>query len=192
MQPQLFPSDRAKVAYHLTLIWMCSAMGTIHRGRQQSNNNTLTAFVSHFKEVFGQTTSELSVNDQLFQLRQGQFTVSDYALQFHTLAATSGWNEALLLTVLRQGLNHNIRQQMTIYDDVVRPENFLQKAIRISQHLIACNMDLPAASPPSATPSAPEPMQIDSCHLTCAERQWRIYNGLCFYCGTAGHQAIRD
>lgn len=117
--------------------------------------------------------------------------MSDYALQLRTLAATSGWNEVLLLTAFRQGLNRNIRQQMAIYDDVVGLENFLQKAIRISQHLIACNMDLPAASPPpaspAATPPAPEPLQIDSYHLTCAEHQWRINNDLCFYCGTAWH-----
>lgn len=116
--------------------------------------------------------------------------MSNYVLWFHTLAATSGWNEKGLLTAFRQRLNVNICQQMVIYDDVLGLENLIQKAISISQHLTACNMYLPGASPPpaalSATPPAPEPMQIDS-YLTRVERQWRITNSLCLYCGATVH-----
>lgn len=44
--------------------------------------------------------------------------------------------------------------------------------------------------PPSVTPVAlptPEPMQIDCNHLTLAERQRRITDHLCLYCGGEGH-----
>uniref|UniRef100_A0A9J7X318 DUF4939 domain-containing protein n=1 Tax=Cyprinus carpio carpio TaxID=630221 RepID=A0A9J7X318_CYPCA len=187
MQPQLFPSDRAKIAYIISLLsgralqWAWSVWDA-----QGPITNLLTAFVAHFKEVFGQSPNKLSVNDQLFQLRQGQSSVNDYAFQFHTLAATSGWNKAALITAFRQGLNVNICQQMAIYD-VVGLENFIQRAIRVSQHLTACNLEVTALSPPPASPSVPEPMQIDSYHLTHAEHQWRVINGLCLYCGAAGH-----
>lgn len=62
--------------------------------------------------------------------------------------ATSSWNERVLITAFRQGLNVNIHQQMAIYDDVVELENFIQKAICISQPLTACSLDHPPASPP--------------------------------------------
>ncbi len=42
---------------------------------------------------------------------------------------------ALLLTAYRQGLNPQIRAQMAIYDDNVGLESFMQKAVKISQHL---------------------------------------------------------
>lgn len=79
----------------------------------QSNTqvtNSLSEFISHFKEVFRQTASTLSIHDQLFNLRQCTDPVSTYTLQFRTLAALSGWNETALLTAFRQGLNTDIRQ----------------------------------------------------------------------------------
>ncbi|KAK3572456.1 hypothetical protein QTP86_033106, partial [Hemibagrus guttatus] len=42
---------------------------------------------------------------QLCKLRQGKLTVTEYALQFRTLAAKSGWNEQALLAAYRQGLS---------------------------------------------------------------------------------------
>lgn len=135
-----------------------------------SITTSLSAFITHFKEVFGQTASELSVHDQLFNLRQGSNSVSAFALQFHTMAAASGWNEAALLTAIRQGLNPIVRQLMVIYDDIMGLENFIQKTIRVSQRLAACTLSEPALHPPPAIPSvtlpAPEPMQVDSYHLT--------------------------
>ncbi len=105
MQPQVFPSNWAKIAYIIPLL-----SGRALQSAQliwDANNpitNSLTLFITHFKEVFGQTSNELSVNDKLFWLHQGSSTMSDYALRFHTLAA-SVWNETLLLTAFRQGLN---------------------------------------------------------------------------------------
>ncbi|XDV42921.1 hypothetical protein PO909_011499 [Leuciscus waleckii] len=153
--------------------------------------SSLSDFLSHFKEVFGQTTSDLSVHDQLFNLRQAKNSVSTYTLQFRTLAAASGWNETGLLTAFRQGLNADIRQLMVMYDDSMGIENFIQRTIRVSQRLIAFSLPNFAAYPPPSAPSvalpAPEPMQVDSYHLTHAERQRRILNQLCLYCGREGH-----
>lgn len=69
----------------------------------------LTAFTNHFKEVFGQTASSLSVHDELFNRQQGKSSMTDYALQFHTLTAVSGWNEMALKPTYCQGLSPTIR-----------------------------------------------------------------------------------
>ncbi len=77
---------------------------------------------------------------------------------------------------------------MAIYDDTVGLETFILKAIRISQHLTACE-DLQLSPPPSIASSAPEPepMKINSHHLTRTECDRRINSGLCQYCGVSGH-----
>lgn len=98
---------------------------------------SLTTFISHFKEAFGQTASELSVHDQLYNLHQGNQSLGSYTLQFLTLAASSGWKETALITAFRQGLNNDIRQLMVIYDDSMGLENFIQKTICVSQRLSA-------------------------------------------------------
>ncbi len=122
-------------------------------------------------------------------LRQGDSSASDYTLQFCTLAASCGWNEAALLTTYRQGLDPRIRAQMAIYDDNVGLESFMQKAVKISQHLTACQPDISAhsSSSPAACPPVPEPMQMDTNRLSCTERARRLATGLCLYCGVLGH-----
>lgn len=77
---------------------------------------------------------------------------------------------------------------MAIYDGTVGLESFILKVIHISQCLTTCLEDQPL-SPPSVTSSAPapEPMHLDSYHLTCAKRDRRINSGLCLYFGVSSH-----
>ncbi len=118
------------------------------------------------------------------------FDSHEYTLRFHTLAAASGWNEVALLSTYRRGLNPALHQQMSIYDDSIGFESFLQKAARVSQRLTASHMDsIPiATASPSRPLPVPEPMITDSYHLSVPERSHRLTQGLCLYCGSAGHQ----
>ncbi len=61
---------------------------------------------------------------------------------------------------------------MSIYEDTVGLESFLQKGLHISQHLTGCQTENPsiAAASPGNVPPAPEPMQTDSYHLSSTER----------------------
>lgn len=118
--------------------------------------------------------------------------MGSYALRFRNLTAASSWNETTLLTAFRQELNRDIRQFMIVYDDGIGLETFIQKAIQVSQRYSACVTSSPIWQlPPPATPvapPAPEPLCIDSYHLTPAEHQQRLLNCLCLYCRGEGHQ----
>ncbi|KAL0192201.1 hypothetical protein M9458_010497, partial [Cirrhinus mrigala] len=134
-------------------------------------------------------TGTLSTSDQLFRLRQGSTDVNEYTLHFRTLAAASGWNEVALLGAYRQGLNPEIRAAMAIYDDSIGLESFLQRTTRVAQQLAACQPTVTApqsASVIASTP-VPEPMHVDSTRLSCSERNRRLSQGLCLYCGQQGH-----
>ncbi len=48
-------------------------------------------------------------------------------------AATSGWNEATLLSTYHQGLDPHIHAQIAIYDDTMGLKSFMQQATCISQ-----------------------------------------------------------
>ena len=50
-------------------------------------------------------------------LYQGNRSVVEYSLEFHTLAASSGWNEAALLIMFRQGLNSKLLAELACKDD---------------------------------------------------------------------------
>ncbi|KAI2660981.1 Transposon Tf2-8 polyprotein [Labeo rohita] len=190
MQPQQFPTEQTKVAF-LTSLLSGKALKWAE-AIWNSNNpiiNSYDQFVSHFSEVFSTATGALSTSDQLFRLRQGSSSIHDYTLHFRTLAAASGWNEISLLGAYRQGLNPEIRSAMAIYDDNIGLEAFLLRTTRVSQQLAACQPPITApqvASVAASTP-VPEPMQVDSTRLSRTERNRRISQGLCIYCGQSGH-----
>ncbi len=190
MQPQKFPTERSKVAFLISLL--SGRALSWARAIWNANTaiiNTYDAFTNHFKEVFGLATGALSVSDQLLRLCQGTSSTHEYTLQFRTLAATSGWNKAALLSAYRQGLETSIRAQMVIYDDSVGLESFMLKANRIAQRLSACHTAEAAhqpASPANGSP-VPEPMQVDTARLSSQERARRMAAGLCLYCASADH-----
>ena len=165
-----------------------------------------TAFVHHFKEVFDAPPGDTSKQVRLLRLRQGRTPILEYTLQFRTLAAESGWNEAALLTVFRQGLEPTLRLHLSSYDDSVGLERFIQLAIRVANRREHCLQDQPLLTAQSrAQPTAqfpaparypayqgeePEPMSVDSLRLTPEERSRRITQGLCLYCGARGHVVV--
>ncbi|KAK3526680.1 hypothetical protein QTP70_031470, partial [Hemibagrus guttatus] len=158
-------------------------------------------FVEHFKEVFGKPSWDSSVGEELCKLRQGKLMVTEYAIQFRTLAAKSGWNEQALLAAYRQGLSPQVRLHLAAHEDAIGLERLIQLSIRVATRLQSCvhrsqdqsrpynRRDRPEpVSPPEPAPEpAPEPLQLGTTHLNPTERQRRLTQSLCLYCGDPGH-----
>ncbi|KAK3511510.1 hypothetical protein QTP70_008991 [Hemibagrus guttatus] len=184
--PHQFSGDCAKIAFIISLLsgkarrW-AKSMWTSGSPAMQS----LDPFLVHFKDVFGTSTSALSVPDKLFSLQQANRAIHDYTLHFRMLAASSGWNEVALLLAYGRGLNLKIRQQMAIYDDSMGLELFILKAQHISQHLFTVSIEEGISSDTSSFCSSPAPelMQMDQYRLSADERQRHLHQGLCLYCG---------
>lgn len=49
-------------------------------------------------------------------LKQGKGRAAEYALEFRTLAAESGWNERASKALFRQGLNSDFLTEMACHD----------------------------------------------------------------------------
>ncbi len=95
MQSQEFSSEWAKVAFLISLLTGRALLWAQAIWNSQTTIiNSFNSFSSHFKEVFGPSTSSLSVADQLICLHQGDSSAGDYTLQFRTLAASCGCKEA--------------------------------------------------------------------------------------------------
>uniref|UniRef100_A0A672PWY7 DUF4939 domain-containing protein n=1 Tax=Sinocyclocheilus grahami TaxID=75366 RepID=A0A672PWY7_SINGR len=150
MQPQKFLTERTKVIFLISLLAGRELMWA--KSIWNANSliiNSYEAFTNHFKEVFG----------YVLRLRQGATPIHNYTLQFRTLAASSGWNEAALLTN------------------------------RIAQRMSACHTPEAAhqTAAPTVSSPVPEPMQVDSTRLTPSEHVHRLAAGLCLYCAATDH-----
>ncbi|KAK3508036.1 hypothetical protein QTP70_011079 [Hemibagrus guttatus] len=152
--------------------------------------------------MFGRPEGDSSVGERLCRIKQGNLSVTEYALQFRTLAAASGWNEQALITTYRQGLDPQVRLHLAAHEDSMGLEKFIQLSIRfVSTRMQLCfeeHQSQPAASTAPAQPgpvSHPEPaddaMQLELSEVSSADRQWerqrRLAQSCCFYCGGSGH-----
>ncbi|ROL50164.1 Retrotransposon-like protein 1 [Anabarilius grahami] len=182
MQPHMFPTEQSKVAFLITqlsgkaLPWADSIWSQKHPAIQ-----SYSSFVYHFKEVFGKPSWDSSIGEKLYNLKQGKMSVNEYALQFRTLAAKSGWNEQVLLTSYRQGLDPQVRLHLVAYEDSIGLERFIQLSICFATRMQSCleepqgqsQLNTILCRPDSVSPPEPahELMQLDSSRLTPAERQ---------------------
>ncbi|KAK3568744.1 hypothetical protein QTP86_016297 [Hemibagrus guttatus] len=198
MQPHMYPTERSKVVFVITqlsskaLLWAESLWSQNHPAAQ-----SYSSFVDHFKEVCGKPSWDSSIGEELYHLKQGKMSVNKYALQFRTLAAKSGWNEQALLTSYRQGLDPQVRLHLAAYEDSIGLERFIQLSIRFATRMQSCleehqgqsSLTTTLGRPDSVSPPepAPEPMHSGSSHLTPAERQRRLTQNLCLYCGALGY-----
>ncbi|KAK3510136.1 hypothetical protein QTP70_026851 [Hemibagrus guttatus] len=198
MQPHMYPTERSKVAFIITqlsgkaLLWAESLWSQNHPTAQ-----SYSGFVDHFKEVFGKPSWDSSIGEELCNLKQGKMSINEYALQFRTLAAKSGWNEQALLASYRQGLDPQVRLHLAAYEDTIGLERLIQLSIRVVTRMQSCLREhqgqssltttLGRPDPVSPPEPAPEPMHLGSSHLTPAEWQRRLTQNLCLYCGALGH-----
>ncbi len=198
MQPHLYTTERAKIAFIISLLngralqWaetIWAQAGTV--------TQYLNSFVTHLREVFGTPAGDSSAGEQLYHLQQGNMSIHDYALKFRTLAAASGWDESPLLTTYRQGLETRLRLHLAAYDDTIGLERFIQLSIRVANRMHSCMEDQQVLTnpipflrrPENISPPEPvlEPMQVDNNRLSLMERHRRLSQGLCLYCSASGH-----
>ncbi|KAL0172961.1 hypothetical protein M9458_033272 [Cirrhinus mrigala] len=194
MEPHRFPTERGKIAFFISLL-----QGPALRWAESYINQpgvpplTADSLIKYFRIVFGKPIEDSSVCDALLHLRQGKMSVQEYALKFRTLAASSGWNERALITVFRNGLNPTLRLQLACINDDIGLEKLIQTSVSTADRMNICfppskHTFLPR-QPESGCPE-PEPMQINTTRITQQERQCRLTQGLCLYCGSSGHDII--
>ncbi|KAK3574663.1 hypothetical protein QTP86_011572 [Hemibagrus guttatus] len=139
MQPHLYPDDHSKVAFIISQL-DGKALRWAEPLWTQGNPvvKSLSSFINHFKEVFGKPAWDSSIGERLCNLKQGLMSVSDYALQFRTIAAASGWNEQALITTYLQGLDPRVRLHLATYEDSIGLEKFIQLSIRLATRMQLC------------------------------------------------------
>ncbi|KAI2655735.1 Leukotriene A-4 hydrolase [Labeo rohita] len=110
---------------------------------------------------------------EMYHLKQAKMSVTYYVFCFRTLAATSGWNECLLLAAYQQILKTVLH--FAAYNDSISLERFIQLSIRISYHMQTCMKELMGQQSSiyhqqpmhASAPEPPtEPMILDGARLS--------------------------
>lgn len=155
--------------------------------------------MEEMKRVFDQSKHGRAVAREMLHIRQGRRSVSDYTIQFHTLARCPVQH---LLDDLSEEIKDELvtREPPADFDALVdlidaRLRQRYGEGSSTRSHsgpsgLFASRQSMSGwAPPPSSVPVDVEPMQVDQTRLSPTERQRRICTGSCLYCGQLGHVA---
>lgn len=159
-------------------------------------------FRAEMLKVFDRSALCKEASRLLAALQQGRRSVADFPVEFHTLAASSGWNDEALVARFAEGLVEDIRDEVYArelpegFDKLVGLAIFLDNRRdlhrRARSSMPSSFQDpVPARVPPEALAHlpSPEPMQLGRYHLSATEKQQRFAKGMCLYYGKPGHFA---
>lgn len=200
LQPVTYAADRAKVAYVVSLLTSRARdWGAAVWEAEADCCNRYISFKEEMLKVFDRSVFGREASRQLAALRQGRRSAADYAIDFKTLSATCEWNEAALTARFLEGLNDELKDEIFAREFPSHLDELVELAIRLDKRFdlrrraradVTGFRESPfTSSAPSEAHPEPEPMQLGRIHLSSAERQRRIRERLCLYCGGTGHFA---
>lgn len=189
-QPEAFVRDTTKCSFVMSLFtgkaleWASAVWD-----QDEMLRTSFAYFCKQIREVFEYPAGGRDVSMQLVELCQNNRTVAEYAVDFRTIAAQSGWNETALKPMFKRGLHPKIQAEIACKDMDMDLHELISMAIRIDNLLRNTPLS-PFATSTSAMNSSEnmEPMQIGFTKPSMEERERRRVYKLCFYCGQAGHQ----
>jgi hypothetical protein len=203
LQPRTFDTEQAKVAFVLTLLTGKAALwGTAVWENQHPCCASFQTLAAEMRKVFDRAVSGREAARRLAELKQGERSVSEYSIEFRTLAAECGWNEEAQWDMFLHGLADHVQREIYALDLPTTLNGLVDLALRVDNRLSRVERRVPSArSFAGADPSRssgrdvvspvydPEPMQVGRARLSREERERRRSQGLCLYCGGAGHYA---
>ncbi|KAK3518249.1 hypothetical protein QTP70_034616 [Hemibagrus guttatus] len=161
LQPSSFPSDRAKIAYVITLLsGKALSWATAVWKAQAPFCSSYTRFVEEFKRVFDHPLSGRQASKNLLTLRQKNGSATEYAIQFRTIAAGSGWNDESLMVCFLNGLSEAIKDDLAIREPARDLDNLIDQAIRLDNRLRERNLNRPCVSALSASPTPAQMLPV--------------------------------
>ncbi|KAL0146466.1 hypothetical protein M9458_058229 [Cirrhinus mrigala] len=195
LQPSCFPTESSKVAYVVTLLTgKALDWATALWDQQSPLTENSEAFISEMKRVFYHPASRGDANYHLLRLSQGTRSVSEFAIEFRTLATEAGWNSQALRAAFHNALSPEIKDELAFRDPAPDLESLIDVATRVDHRLRERQQERQLETKQyktieQACPITPtlndleEPMQLGRARLTQAERDRRMRERCCLYCG---------
>ncbi|KAK3530419.1 hypothetical protein QTP86_024464 [Hemibagrus guttatus] len=200
-QPGMYHEEGTKCAFLLSLL-SCRALewASAVWDADPQVRSSFSYFAGMIREVFEHPAGGKDISVQLMKLCQGSEAAADYAIQFRTLAAQSGWNNAALWAVFRAGLNPALQTELACHIEATSLSQFVATAIRLDnlrhQHRPGTSASA-AARPrmlmdyPGRGERDPEPMQLGRSRLAEQERRSCGQMMRCYNCGSSSHLSPR-
>lgn len=208
-----FPDDTSKICFLCSFLtgyaftWALPYLDNLGTGHVDICMLSFPLFLDQFQKSFGEVNEKLNNETKLLRLRQGKTPASEYAIEFRRLSARSGFNDASLLCMFREGLSEELKDKLATRDLPDDLSTYMMKVIELDNRIrdresrrrfVSRNNYYNATRfkpTPQISSSAPHHVDNSSTSrkfapLTSEEKDRRKKLGLCLYCGDQGHNAV--
>lgn len=93
--------------------------------------NSVTYFIQQISEVFEYPHGGKDVLTKFINLTQGNCSAAEFAIEFRTLAAQSGWNDVALKAMFQKSLNCDLQAELACKGEESSFSDFITLTIRI-------------------------------------------------------------
>jgi hypothetical protein len=216
-RPGEFPSEQSKLRYTFSRLDGAALEQMIYLVQNDRVNlENFEAFVTSLDEAYGDPDHVNTAERTLTKLRQGNRDFVTYYAEFQRLIADLDWNDTAKRAALHRSLSEELKDILSTQD---LPEDWanyvalvkkrdMQYCARKAESHCPSAPHKPSTPSPRATATAPNPhtphptstgsghlgpapmdLSAAGCHLSPEERQKRIDEGRCLYCGGFNHMA---
>ncbi len=203
LQPLSFPTEESKIAFVITLLSGRAALwGTTVWEQKLPCCTSFQSFSEEIRKVFDRAASGREAARFLAELRQADRSVTDFSIEFRTLAAECRWNPEAQWDMFFHGLADYVKDEIYTLELPTSLDGLVSLAIRVDARLqqrgqrarrTSVNNRLDHLPIPYRDAdigfAEPDPMQMGRSRLSLEEKRRRRNEGLCLYCGAAGHIA---
>ncbi len=136
LQPLTFATEVSRVALVLTLLSGRAALwGTAVWENRHPCCSSFHSLSQEMRRVFDRALVGREAARMLADLRQGEQSVSDYSIQFRTLAAECEWNEKAQWDMFLHGLADHIHQEIDVVELPLGLDELVDLALRVDARL---------------------------------------------------------
>ncbi len=136
LQPLMFATEVSRVALVLTLLSGRTALwGTAVWENRRPCCSSFHSLSQEMRRVFDRALVGREAARMLADLRQGEQSVSDYSIQFRTLAAECEWNEKAQWDMFLHGLADRIQQEIDVVELPLGLDELVDLALRVDARL---------------------------------------------------------
>ncbi len=136
LQPSSFPTEESKIAFVITLLSGRAALwGTTVWEQKLPCCASFQLFSEEIRKVFDRAASGREAARLLAELRQGDRSVTDFSIEFRTLAAECRWNSEAQWDMFFHGLADYVKDEIYALELPTSLDGLVSLAIRVDARL---------------------------------------------------------
>lgn len=196
--------------------WIQPQLAIFKRNLDSGNPTTFgpyvsyATFINYLKSTFGEIDEEATAERQLSKLRQTT-SAAAYSSEFMRISSHLSWDNNALVAIYYQGLKDTIKDHLFVHGRPSELQDLIKLSVQLDNRMFERQKEKSArntaktwSSHPTLISQPADPMDLDALTfktkanpapqsssprgpLSAQEKQHRIDNKLCLYCGKPGH-----